>query len=132
MTMPGFWPDALSELPQVELDPTLVQTNIVIFSLRGEGDAEALVSALASRGVLAGTVGPHSIRLVTHHDVDRAACERAARFWSRRCKNGTADKGRKKSEIRQKRLFWDLYYVDAKIFDRRALPQRGRKCNCAI
>ncbi len=68
---------ALSELPQVELDPALVQTNILIFSLRGGGDATALVSALASRGVLAGTVGAHSIRLVTHHDVDRAACERA-------------------------------------------------------
>ena len=43
---------ALSELPQVELDPALVQTNILIFSLRGDGDAKALVSALASRGVL--------------------------------------------------------------------------------
>ncbi len=64
-------------MPQVELDPALVQTNILIFSLRGGGDAEALVSALAGRGVLAGTVGAHSIRLVTHHDVDRAACERA-------------------------------------------------------
>jgi threonine aldolase len=69
--------DALSELPQVELDPALVQTNIVIFKLRGGGDAEALVSALASRNVLAGTLGPHSVRMVTHHDVDRAACERA-------------------------------------------------------
>jgi threonine aldolase len=68
---------ALIELPEVELDPGLVQTNILIFSLRGGGDAEALVSALARRGVLAGTVGAHSIRLVTHHDVDRAACERA-------------------------------------------------------
>jgi threonine aldolase len=73
-----FLAGTLSELPQVELDPTLVQTNIVIFSLRGGGDARALVSALASRDVLAGTVGAHSIRLVTHHDVDRAACERAS------------------------------------------------------
>jgi threonine aldolase len=72
-----FLAGALSELPQVELDPKLVQTNIVIFTLRGGGDAQALVSALASREVLAGTVGAHSIRLVTHHDVDRAACERA-------------------------------------------------------
>jgi threonine aldolase len=68
---------ALTELPEVELDPGMVQTNILIFSLRGGGDAEALVGALAGRGVLAGTVGAHSIRLVTHHDVDRAACERA-------------------------------------------------------
>ena len=68
---------ALSELPQIELDPALVESNIIIFNLRGQGDAKAFVSALASRGVLAGTVGAHSVRLVTHYDVDRAACERA-------------------------------------------------------
>lgn len=68
----------LSELRQVELNPALVQTNILIFSLRGAMDAGLLVSALAAKGVLASSVGPHSIRLVTHHDVDRAACERAA------------------------------------------------------
>ncbi len=84
---------ALSEHPQVELDPARVETNIVIFNLRGEGDgdAQALVSAVASRGVLAGTLGARSIRLVTHHDVDRAACERASAIlveeiqkWDRR------------------------------------------------
>jgi threonine aldolase len=66
----------LSQLPQVVLDPPLVETNILIFTFRG--DREVLVSALARRGVLVGTVGPHSVRLVTHHDVERAACERAA------------------------------------------------------
>jgi threonine aldolase len=78
----------LSQLPQVELDPELVQTNILIFTLRGEGDAAALVSALARRGVLAGTVGLHSIRLVTHHDVDRAACERAGTMISEEIHKG--------------------------------------------
>ena len=70
--------DALAELPQVVLDPELVQTNILIFSLRGRGDPKTLVRALAGRGVLVSTVGPNSVRLVTHYDVDRAACERAA------------------------------------------------------
>jgi threonine aldolase len=70
--------DALAQLPQVLLDPELVQTNILIFSLRGGRDVNALVRALAQRGVLASTVGPNSVRLVTHHDVDRAACEQAA------------------------------------------------------
>ncbi len=69
--------EVLSQLPQVVLDPPKVETNILIFSLRGDGDVEALVSALARRGVLAGTVGLRSVRLVTHHDVDRSACERA-------------------------------------------------------
>jgi len=36
-----------------------------------------LVAGLKRRGVLAGNVGPDSIRLVTHHDVDRAQCEHA-------------------------------------------------------
>jgi len=70
--------DALAQLPQVLIDPELVQTNILIFSLRGGGDAQALVGALARRGVLASTIGLNSVRLVTHHDVDRAACEQAA------------------------------------------------------
>jgi threonine aldolase len=70
--------DALVELPQVVLDRLLVQTNILIFSLRGDGEVKPLVSALARRGVLVSTVGPNSIRLVTHYDVDRAACESAA------------------------------------------------------
>jgi threonine aldolase len=68
---------ALSELPQVELDPALVETNIVIFNLRGGGNAKALVSALSSRGVLTGALSAHSVRLVTHHDVDLTACQRA-------------------------------------------------------
>jgi threonine aldolase len=59
-----------------------VQTNIVIFKLRGEqtsgGDAVAFVAALKQKGVLASSIGPHSVRFVTHYDVDRAACERAA------------------------------------------------------
>jgi threonine aldolase len=69
--------NALSKLPQVAIDPERVQTNIIIFSLRGDGEVKRLVSALARRGVLASTVGSRYLRLVTHHDVDLAACERA-------------------------------------------------------
>lgn len=70
----------LAELKQVELDMQGVQSNIVIFTLRDEGDASALVARLKRRGVLAGTVGLHAVRFVTHHDVDRAACLEAARI----------------------------------------------------
>lgn len=70
----------LAQLPQVQIDLETVQTNIVIFTLRGEGDAGELVVRLKRRGVLSGTVGPHSIRFVTHNDVDRAACAEAARI----------------------------------------------------
>jgi len=70
----------LAKLPQVELDLETVRTNIVIFRLRGERDAAALVSRLGERGVLCGNSGRHAIRFVTHLDVNRAACEEAARI----------------------------------------------------
>ena len=69
--------ERLAELPQVEIDLGSVQTNIVIFSLRN-GDPEALLARLRARGLILGTMGPTGIRLVTHHDVNRADCERAA------------------------------------------------------
>jgi threonine aldolase len=70
----------LARLPQVEIDLESVRTNIVIFTLRGQGDAAAVVGKLKQRGVLCGTVGRHGIRFVTHLDVNRAACEQAARI----------------------------------------------------
>jgi len=50
----------------------------VIFRLTGKLGAEELVARLKRRGILASTVGPDAIRLVTHLDVDRAACVTAA------------------------------------------------------
>jgi threonine aldolase len=76
--------DAVAAYPKVaEIDLETVQTNIVIFKLRGReqssgGDATAFVAALKQKGVLVSSIGPHSVRFVTHYDVDRAACERAA------------------------------------------------------
>ncbi|MGB7134219.1 MAG: GntG family PLP-dependent aldolase, partial [Acidobacteriaceae bacterium] len=72
--------ERLATLPQVEIDLEAVRTNIVIFTLRNQGNAAALVDKLKARGVLAGTVGRHSVRFVTHLDVNRAACEEAARI----------------------------------------------------
>ena len=69
--------ETLAGLPEVEIDPAAVQTNIVVFSLRNRTAAEA-TAALKSHGVLMSTVGPKSVRLVTHHDADAAACRRAA------------------------------------------------------
>jgi threonine aldolase len=70
--------EKIAEAP-VEIDLGTVQTNIVIFYLRNQGDAEAFAARLRQRGILAGTVGRHGIRFVTHRDVDRSACEEAAR-----------------------------------------------------
>ena len=51
---------------------------MVIFKLRRGGDAAAFCAALQEKGVLAGGLGPRVVRFVTHFDVSREGCERAA------------------------------------------------------
>ena|SRR5581483_6984515 len=74
--------EAIARCDAADIDPADVQTNIVIFTLKqgsGEsGDAPALVGKLREHGVLASAIGPHAVRLVTHNDVSRHDCERAA------------------------------------------------------
>ena len=70
--------EALSHIECVDIDLDAVETNIVIFRLTGEITAADLVARLKTRGILASTVGPNAIRLVTHHDVDRHSCLKAA------------------------------------------------------
>ncbi|HLY84307.1 MAG TPA: GntG family PLP-dependent aldolase [Acidimicrobiales bacterium] len=65
----GRWPDA-------GCDPAAVRTNIVTF---GHRDPASLLSHLEAEGVLAGTIAPGVVRLVTHHDVDDLAVERACK-----------------------------------------------------
>jgi threonine aldolase len=69
----------LSQGPRVILDPTTVQTNIVVFSLAADGpDAATVVMRARARGVLVIAFGLRTIRAVTHLDVSREQCERAA------------------------------------------------------
>ena len=70
--------EALSHIEGVAIDPDSVETNILIFHLTGELTAAELVLRLKGRGILASAVGPKTIRMVTHHDVNRAACVKAA------------------------------------------------------
>jgi threonine aldolase len=70
--------EALSQMEGVAIDLDAVETNIVIFRVTGALSAAELVARLKERGILASTVGPDSIRLVTHHDVSRADCVAAA------------------------------------------------------
>jgi len=69
--------DGLSRLPGVVLDPVSVETNIVIFGLKGAADAAQLVAALLTRGVRMLAMGPRTIRAVTHLDVTASQIERA-------------------------------------------------------
>jgi len=70
--------EALSHMEGVSIDLDAVETNIVLFRLTGALTATDLVARLKTRGILASTVGPDAIRLVTHHDVNRGACITAA------------------------------------------------------
>jgi threonine aldolase len=71
--------ERLAESPPVVLDMASVQTNIVIFGLApGAPDASAVVDRARERGVLVFAFGPRTIRAVTHLDVSRDQCERAA------------------------------------------------------
>lgn len=69
--------EGIAAEPKAEIDLNAVQTNIVIFGLRGDGDAGKFCAELKQNGVLASAIGPHAVRLVTHYDVDRQSCERA-------------------------------------------------------
>jgi len=60
--------------PDCGLDPASVRTNIVTFA---HADPAALLAHLSSHGILAGTIAPNMMRLVTHHDVDDAGLARA-------------------------------------------------------
>ena len=62
------WPDSLQ--------PDAVTTNMVIFE---HADAGRLLAHLRAEGVLAGTIAPGTVRLVTHHDVDDDGVERACK-----------------------------------------------------
>jgi threonine aldolase len=73
--------EAVAEAPSVEIDLEAVETNIVIFRLR-DGDAAKFCDGLKQKGVLASAIGADAVRFVTHYDVDREACERAAALVS--------------------------------------------------
>jgi threonine aldolase len=63
----------------VTLDLDALETNIVVFRLAdGAPDAATVVARAAEREVLVMAFGPRTVRAVTHLDVSRADCERAA------------------------------------------------------
>jgi len=84
--------EALSNMEGVEIELDSVETNIVVFSLTGGRSAAELANRLKARGVLMSAVGKDTIRLVTHLDVDRAACVAAAEALGKRL-TGTEQSG---------------------------------------
>ena len=69
----------IAALPMVELDPESIDTNIVIFGVRG--DWLGFARSLKQAGVLCTVSAPGRLRLVTHYGIERAdiddALERA-------------------------------------------------------
>ena len=70
--------EAVAGVDGVAIDLETVETNIVIFTLKDGGAAE-FVSSLKAKGVASSAIGTHQVRFVTHFDVSREDCERAAR-----------------------------------------------------
>jgi threonine aldolase len=72
--------DALAQRRGARVAP--VETNIVVAQLEGRSAPDA-VESLKGQGVLATAMDAQTLRLVTHHDVSRADCERAAQAIER-------------------------------------------------
>jgi len=71
--------ERLAESARILIDLTAVQTNILVFGLAADApDAPTIVAQARERGVLVFAFGPRTIRAVTHLDVTREQCERAA------------------------------------------------------
>jgi threonine aldolase len=62
--------------PEGGCDPARVPTNMVIFR---HSDPDRLLDHFRAEGVLAGTIAPGVVRLVTHHDIDDAGLDRACK-----------------------------------------------------
>jgi threonine aldolase len=81
--------DILMTSKPILLDPATVQTNILVFDLApGAPDAPTLVAHAREQGVLIIPFGPRRVRAVTHLDVTRHECERAARVIARLASSG--------------------------------------------
>jgi threonine aldolase len=71
--------EILAESQHVVLDPSTVRTNILVFDLAPAApDAATVVARAREEGVLIFAFGARTIRAVTHLDVSREQCERAA------------------------------------------------------
>jgi threonine aldolase len=71
--------ERLSTLRPIQIDAGRVRTNVVIFDISGLGVSTAEFSrSLQENGVLANGIDATRMRMVTHRDVSREDCERAA------------------------------------------------------
>ena len=73
-----FLAEGIAQIPHLSIDPSKVRTNIVICDCSKTGKtAVEFCEELYPHGVWAQDTALHSVRFVTHCDVDRAGMERA-------------------------------------------------------
>ena len=71
--------ERLGESRRIAIDLATAQTNILVFSVaEGAPDAATVVARAKERGLLIFAFGPRTLRAVTHLDVTREQCRRAA------------------------------------------------------
>jgi threonine aldolase len=79
-----FLAQGLARIDGIAVEQEKVVTNIVIFDVRGTGKTAAeLSAALAKEQILANPSDKYALRMVTHYDVDRVACQRALEVMAR-------------------------------------------------
>lgn len=71
-----FLAERMAAMRGIELNPELVETNIIVAGLK-KMTAAGFCEALRKRGILANPVGARHFRVVTHKDVSRASLEKA-------------------------------------------------------
>lgn len=76
--------DKLAAIPGIRLDPQEVVTNIIVFDVSGTARSAFEISEkLKAHQILANGLSPAIMRMVTHSDVDRDGCLRAAEVLAR-------------------------------------------------
>ncbi len=84
-----FLADGLAQVRGIKIDPKRVHTNILVFDISGTGmDSATFTRKLVEKNVLASGISPTEVRIVTHMDVDRAACERGLAAIKEVCGRG--------------------------------------------
>jgi threonine aldolase len=69
--------EGLAGCDRVTIDPSTVQSNMVVAALRYDEPIEAVIADLEAVGVLVGPLDAHALRFVTHLDIDDDGLERA-------------------------------------------------------
>ena len=82
-----FLAEGLAEIRGIQIAPAKVKTNILVFDISGTGmSSDEMTRKLAAKNIFASGISAQAIRLVTHVDVDRAACARALDVVRQICK----------------------------------------------